>query len=173
MLNTNSRRGTVLILVLGLITLFMALILSATVRVFNASKTMATLQKNVQAHLMMRSATILIARAGAVYATPITIGDTFTSASFPAHSQAHRMGWAHLKGDYVIAVGGSTGGAPGKGASIATATGSPSEQELSNAMEVRYYYTVTDAAPDDNPGPGVGPYVVTLKTVGDNSAYPW
>lgn len=167
------RRGTVLILVLGLITLFMALILSATIRVYNAGKTMGTLSKNVQAHLMMRAATIFIAKAGAIYATPVTIGDTFTGASFPSYPMAHRMGWAHLKGDYVVAAGGSTGGNPGKAAGISTATGSAAEQELSNAMEVRYYYTVTDATPDDNPGPGVGPYTVTLKAVGNNAAYPW
>jgi hypothetical protein len=158
-----SRRGTVLILVLGLITLFMALILSATVRVFNAGKTVATLQKNVQAHLMLQAAKLYVNKVGGYTGT---IGDKFSSTDFPGHPNAGRLGWAHIQGGTeVIATGGSTGGGTGKGSpgSITTSPLTGFEKDLADSMEVRYRYTLT----------GTGPFTVTLKEVSDNSAYPW
>lgn len=140
----RHRRGTVLVLVLGLIALFMALLLTATIGVFNTSKALSTLQKNVQSFVMLHAAKLYIDRPGTL---PCTIGDKFSATSFPYHPQAHRLGWARITTDgtawWVIAAGGATGGKSASGkANLNDAPGTADEQALANAMEIRYYYKI-------------------------------
>ena len=164
MYHAPGRRGTVLILVLGLITLFMALLLSATVRVYNAGKTILTLQKNVQAHLMMQSAKMYIATGHALW-----LGQCFTSTSplsksFPGLPFADRLGWARVNAARtdIISAGGSTAGSGIIKMFINDVTGTPSaaERDMRNALELRYHY-------------GIAGGLITLKPVGDNTLYPW
>lgn len=154
-----NRRGTVLILVLGLITLFMALMLSATVRVYNSGKAIGALQRSVNAHLMMQAAKMYLAKGGS---TPVTIGDTYSPADFPSYPAANRMTWVHINGTNVVAAGGSTGGFPaGKSTIFSTDPArSPVENQISNLFEIRYRYTISAGG-------------VVLKSVDDNTLYPW
>lgn len=161
---TPSRRGTVLILVLGLITLFMALMLSATVRVYNAGKTITTLQKNVQAYVMMQAAKMYYAQG-----CSFSLGDKFDTTSFTGHPQAHRLGWAHISPttmiDVVATGGASAGWFPARLTNISAPcpTRTDIENQLASAMEIRYYYQIT--------GLLTGPFDVKLMPVGDNANY--
>ena len=148
--HATNRRGTVLILVLGLITLFMALLLSATIRVYNAGKSMETMKRSVNAYMAMQAAKIYLASGGP---TPVTLHTTMTS---------NKVQWSHINGTDVIAAGGSTGGfAAGKSSIFATDPArSVIEGQLANAFEIRYHYTITAG-------------VVELKSVDDNTVYPW
>lgn len=156
-MHPRSRRGTILILVLGLIALFMALMISITIRVYNAGKTVETIRRNAQAHIMLQAAKLYIAEypilASPDWATTpsVTLGDTIPSGAFPAQTLAQNLGWVHITNTSGGAVSGTylaiaTGGASATVGVGKTALNSGSD--IANAFDVRYLYELTFSAPN-------------------------
>lgn len=148
-----ARRGTLLVVVLGLITIFLALMLAITVRVYNSTKNSTTLQQTVQAYLMMVGAKKVIAASG----PDCTAGDETGMFASCGRPFVGALGWFHIKasGGMILAVGGSSAV---DGPKTSVVSGDPQR----NAYEVRLYYAVSGAAPN---------LVTSLQPVADNSTY--
>ena len=135
----RARRGAVMIIVLGLITIMLGLALGLTVRVYAGVKAGVVVQQNAQAWLMMRAATAYLDRNAPGPGTDFafTMGD-LAPADLPGKELDDRLGWARIKqvsaaGDvYIHACGGSSGSG---GKNLAGDGGA-----MRNAMDVRYLY---------------------------------
>ena len=133
------RRGAVMIVVLGLITIMLGLALGLTVRVYAGVKGGAVVQQNAQAWIMMRAAAAYLDRQppgpGTDYA--FTIGDLLPG-DLADKDLDDRQGWARIRqfssaGEvYLDACGGSSG----SGGKDAITDGGG----VRNAMDVRYLY---------------------------------
>lgn len=137
MSSVPTRRGAVMIVVLGLITIILGLLLGLTVKVYNNLKSASATQQSAQAWIMMQAARMLIERNGGAVTADVTIGN-LTTSDIPSKELDDRLGWARIKttGE-VIACGGASGA---NGAKDATFAG---PDPIRDAMDVRYYYTIT------------------------------
>lgn len=163
----HARRGAVMIVVLGLITILLSLVLGVTVKVYNGIKNGSNVTQNAQAWIMMQAARVYIMNQpttgmpGVAVPWPmdarLTIGN-IPVASITGKTMADRLGWAHIRqcgaasDYYIIATGGGSGYAENKGTSISDG------DEVRNAMDVRYVYYVKYIAP---PAPASG-YSISL-----------
>ena len=140
MRSVPARRGAVMIVVLGLITIILGLLLGLTVKVYNNLKSASATQQSAQACIMMQAARMLIVKNGGLLTADVTIGN-LAANDLPSKELDDRLGWARVKttGE-VIACGGSSGA---NGAKDVTFAGSDPIRE---AMDVRYYYTMTYSA---------------------------
>jgi hypothetical protein len=160
----RSRRGTVLILVLGLITLLMALLAGLAARVHNAGRGLETLRRHAQAMVMLQAAKIYIAEREAVgspLTAAVTLGDLLPAGSYPAAFFADRLGWVRVRqepaaGAGVFSVLSAGGGSaiPGSGKTSLT-----SGSAAANAYEIRYLHTLTFTPP--------GGFTLSAQPVGD------
>lgn len=155
----HARRGTLLVVVLGLITIFLALMLAITVRVYNSTKGGTALQQNVQAYLMMIAAkkvSVLEANVTGSFTFPLTAGDDPALYTGIGRPFADSLGWFHMKNaTTVVAVGGSSA----KGAAKTSINSGAAER---NAYEIRLYYTFGGTAPN---------LIPQLQPVADNATY--
>lgn len=159
-----SRRGTVLILVLGLTAIMLGLVASVTARVFLSRRETASLHQSAQAFVMLKAASMVIAANGGTLASALTAGD-LSPGDIPGCPIADRLGWVRIRpaaaaGSFDIV---SAGGASGSGNAKNLITSGPA---ISNAYEVRYAYatsydTVTRIL------------AIAPRPVLDNASYPW
>lgn len=145
---TPARHGAVMIVVLGLITIILGLLLGLTVKVYNNLKSASATQQSAQAWIMMRAACMIYNQAGvlppAAATTGITIGN-LAVGDLPNKELDDRLGWAHIKVTtsagvdtiHVIATGGSSGADGAKELVFA------GPDPIRDALDVRYYYTLT------------------------------
>lgn len=148
MRSVPARRGAVMIVVLGLITIILGLLLGLTVKVYNNLKSASATQQSAQAWIMMQAARMIYNHAGAMppaaSTTGITIGN-LAVGDLPSKELDDRLGWAHIKVTttagvetiHVIATGGSSGANGAKDLVFA------GPDPIRDAMDVRYYYTMT------------------------------
>lgn len=138
---THARRGAVMIVVLGLITIILGLLLGLTVKVYNNLKSASATQQSAQAWIMMQAARMVVWRNAGAVPTDVTIGN-LAAGDLPNKDLDDRLGWARIKttGE-VIACGGSSGANGEKDATFA------GPDPLRDAMDVRYYYTITGSPP--------------------------
>lgn len=151
----HARRGAVMIVVLGLITILLSLVLGVTVKVYNGIKNGSNVTQNAQAWIMMQAARVYVMNQPMT--TPgvpdpwpnnaaLTIGN-IPVASISGKAMADRLGWAHIKqygtaaNYYILATGGSSGYAGNKATSLTDG------DEVRNAMDVRYSYYLTYTGP--------------------------
>lgn len=150
----RGRRGAVMIVVMGLITILLSLVLGVTVKVYNGIKNGSNVTQNAQAWIMMEAARMSLARQR-VAATPlpwatansaVTIGNIL-AADIPDKRLDDRLGWAHIRQVgtatqyYVFANGGGSAGPdtsspPNVFKETTLTDGDP----VRNAMDVRYLY---------------------------------
>lgn len=143
----RTRRGAVMIVVLGLITILLSLALGVTVKVYNGIKNGSNVTLNAQAWIMMQGARMCLANQvnnslapWAVDGTAYTIGNLPT-VSIPK-ALDDRLGWAHIRQVktsvdaywHVLVSGGSSGQNELKAVSLTDG------DAVRNAMDVRYQY---------------------------------
>ncbi len=119
----HARRGAVMIVVMGLITILLSLALGVTVKVYNGIKNGSNVTQNAQAWIMMQSARMFLANQvdkglapWPAAGTALTIGN-LQSMDIPNKAMDDRLGWARIKQIdtgvtayyHVMATGGSSG----------------------------------------------------------------
>lgn len=177
----RSRRGTLLVVVLGLITIFLALMLAITVRVYNSTKTGTSVQQSAQAYIMLQAAKMIIDAGNrssplVTIPLPVTAGDQ-SDLSSPAGANkpfGDILGWCRIAKDaaatsppvfWIVAAGGSSAFGTAK---VNITDGDP----LRNSYEVRYYYKATydpaKAGTDADPR-----FTIDLQPVVANAGYQW
>lgn len=136
-----ARRGAVMIVVLGLITIILGLLLGLTVKVYNNLKSASATQQSAQAWIMMQAARMVVWRNAGAVPADVTIGN-LAAGDIPGKELDDRLGWARIKttGE-VIACGGSSGA---NGAKDTLFSG---PDPLRDAMDVRYHYTIAGSPP--------------------------
>lgn len=137
------RRGSLLVVVMGLIVLMLGLTMGLASRVSKGIEDSANIQRQAQAGIMLLNAKILMQSMkdkgkDADLANGVTLGDNLTDAN---HRFVDRLGWVRLKGDpsincQVLA----TGGSGGKGGNKTTSLGSGNA--VANAFDCSYLFTV-------------------------------
>jgi hypothetical protein len=145
-----SRRGAVMIVVMGLITILLSLALGVTVKVYNGIKNGSNVTQNAQAWIMMQSARMFLANQvkngtvpWATSGTALTIGNLL-STDIPSKAMDDRLGWAHIQQMktgvdaywHVLASGGGSGQNGLKAISLTDG------DAVRNAMDVRYQYEI-------------------------------
>jgi hypothetical protein len=142
----NHRRGSLLVVVMGLIVLMLGLTLGLASRVSKGIEDSAIIQRQAQAGIMLLNAKILIqamkdkSKEGDL-TNGVTLGDQVSDAK---HPYVDRLGWVRLKGDpstncQVLATGGSGGKGGNKSSSLA------SGNAVANAFDCSYLFTVSTA----------------------------
>lgn len=138
-----ARSGTVMVIVLGLITIMLGLALGLTARVYIGAKGGVSVQQNAQAWIMMQAARMAIGRGVAIPDAGVTGGDL--PAAIPGKELSDRLGWVRIRpigppgphtGYDVIASGGAS-------AQGGTKAGANDGDPVRNAMEVRYRYVLS------------------------------
>lgn len=137
------RRGSLLVVVMGLIVLMLGLTLGLASRVSKGIEDSAIIQREAQVGIMLLNAKILIQSMkdkgkDADLANGVTLGDNLADAN---HRYVDRLGWVRLKGDpntncQVLAAGGSGGKGGNKTVSLA------SGNAVANAFDCSYLFTV-------------------------------
>lgn len=161
---SRTRRGTVLILVLGLTAIMLGLVASVTARVFLSRRETAALHQSAQAFVMLKAASMVIAAKGGALASALTAGD-LSPGDVPGCPAADRLGWVHISPGAAPEIFDivSAGGSSGSGNAKSSITSGPA---LSNAYEVRYAYATTyDAV--------TRILAIAPRPVLDNAIYPW
>lgn len=143
-----ARRGAVMIVVLGLITILLSLALGVTVKVYNGIKNGSNVTLNAQAWIMMQAARMCMAnQVNKGHAPWAAAGTAYTIGNIPAASIGgkaldDRLGWAHIQQMdvganaywHVLATGGGSGEDGRKEVSLTDG------DAVRNAMDVRYQY---------------------------------
>lgn len=140
--HSRARRGTVMVIVLGLITIMLGLALGLTVKVYMGMKGGVVTQQNAQAWIMMQAARMGVTQQPGVFAAGVTAGDLSAAELPPGKGLADRLGWVRIKPNapdyHIIACGGSSGAGGTKAAAN-------DGDAVRNAMDVRYLYTMSAA----------------------------
>lgn len=139
----HSRRGAVMIVVMGLITILLSLALGVTVKVYNGIKNGSNVTQNAQAWIMMQAARMYLYNQTAVWPADaaLTIGN-IQSSDIPDKMLDDRLGWARIKQigaatEYYVLANGGGSGENGLKASL------PGDGDaVRNAMDIRYAYKV-------------------------------
>lgn len=150
----HSRRGAVMIVVMGLITILLSLALGVTVKVYNGIKNGSNVTQNAQAWIMMQSARMFLANQvnkgiapWPASGTAVTIGN-LQATDISGKAMDDRLGWARVKQIdtgasayyHVMATGGGSGQNGLKDSSLTD--GDP----VRNAMDIRYLYHMKHTA---------------------------
>lgn len=123
-MTNRSRRGSLLVVVMGMIILMLGLTIGLASKVSNSIKGNVIIQRQAQAHIMMLAAKMIIKRAdsgigdscalpaGVTLASGLTAGDGGSNGNLDS---SLGFGWVHIKETgvaqeyYVIAGGGGSG----------------------------------------------------------------
>lgn len=156
-MRSPARQGTLIVVVLALIAIFMSLILAMTVRVYNTTKGSMAMQQSAQAFCMLQAAKMVVRDAPP--AAPLTGADEV--GPIANRLMPDRLGWFRISGSgpYEVIAAGGASAAGGAGKNTIDA-GDP----LVNQYENRWHYRVQYASPG---------FVVAVQPAAAPADYPW
>jgi hypothetical protein len=193
----HHRRGSLLIVVMGMIILMLALTIGLASRVSKAIEESGVMQRQAQAFVMACNAKILLVSYADRYAaTPALItnlgtnGETIgNNPSTAAHLYADRLGWFRIRATAippatattasitcsVLAAGGSSGQGGRQVTALGPAAGESARIVAANNFDVRYGFTMSATFPTVLPSATAATCSMTLRPVDSNTSYvnPW